>query len=201
CGACAVVAPLAAFHPRLSSANQVSKVTVRGRDPQRQTDTIGTATRRIIPLSPGAAKATEPPGPPVDLGFVLALDSSSAAYGAAVGTLAALSAHDLSAEAETDGDASLRAGAPVMVSGLDALFDGKYFVAEVSHRFAHGDGGRWRTLLRLVRDDRGVYLLPEIGDEVLVAFENGDPARPFVVGSLWNSDDRPPESPCRPGSR
>jgi uncharacterized protein involved in type VI secretion and phage assembly len=34
----------------------------------------------------------------------------------------------------------------------------------------------------------------ERGDEVLVAFEAGDPRSPFVLGKLWDSSDRPPES-------
>ena len=39
---------------------------------------------------------------------------------------------------------------------------------------------------------RGFFFLPEVNDEVLVAFENGDPNHPFIIGSLWNGTDKPP---------
>ncbi len=39
---------------------------------------------------------------------------------------------------------------------------------------------------------RGLLFLPEIGDEVLVAFENGDVNSPYIVGALWNGRDQPP---------
>jgi uncharacterized protein involved in type VI secretion and phage assembly len=42
--------------------------------------------------------------------------------------------------------------------------------------------------------DRGAYFLPEVDDEVLVAFEHGLVDHPFVVGSLWNGKDGAPES-------
>jgi uncharacterized protein involved in type VI secretion and phage assembly len=34
--------------------------------------------------------------------------------------------------------------------------------------------------------------MPDAGDEVLVAFEQGDPRQPFVLGSLSNGTDKPP---------
>ncbi|HLL81430.1 MAG TPA: phage baseplate assembly protein V [Longimicrobium sp.] len=39
---------------------------------------------------------------------------------------------------------------------------------------------------------RGMLFLPEVGDEVVVAFEQGDPERPCVMGSVWNGKDRAP---------
>ena len=42
--------------------------------------------------------------------------------------------------------------------------------------------------------DRGAYFLPEVEDEVLVAFEHGQVDHPFVVGCLWNGKDDAPES-------
>lgn len=42
--------------------------------------------------------------------------------------------------------------------------------------------------------DRGTYFLPEVGDEVLVAFENGDIDHPFIIGALWSSAKTPPEA-------
>ena len=38
----------------------------------------------------------------------------------------------------------------------------------------------------------GFFALPEIGDEVLIGFEHGDIHRPFVLGALWNGQDKPP---------
>jgi len=46
----------------------------------------------------------------------------------------------------------------------------------------------------LAGKDRGAFLMPEIDDEVLVAFEHGDINHPFIVGFLWNGVDTPPET-------
>lgn len=43
-------------------------------------------------------------------------------------------------------------------------------------------------------ENRGSWFIPDVDDEVLVAFESGDPRRPYVVGALWNGRDAPPES-------
>lgn len=41
--------------------------------------------------------------------------------------------------------------------------------------------------------ERGTFWLPEVGDEVLLAFDKGDIEYPFVIGALWNGKDKPPE--------
>ncbi|PZV13989.1 MAG: type IV secretion protein Rhs [Pseudanabaena sp.] len=41
--------------------------------------------------------------------------------------------------------------------------------------------------------NRGFDCLPEVNDEVLVAFEHGDIHRPYVIGGVWNGTDAPPE--------
>jgi uncharacterized protein involved in type VI secretion and phage assembly len=55
--------------------------------------------------------------------------------------------------------------------------------------------GHWaRIAVLMAGADRGTVFLPEVGDEVLVAFEHGDIARPYVLGGLWNGQDKPPET-------
>jgi uncharacterized protein involved in type VI secretion and phage assembly len=41
--------------------------------------------------------------------------------------------------------------------------------------------------------DRGIGFMPEVDDEVLVAFANGDINAPYIVGALWNSKDTAPK--------
>jgi uncharacterized protein involved in type VI secretion and phage assembly len=52
----------------------------------------------------------------------------------------------------------------------------------------------WARIATLAASDqRGALMLPQIDDEVLVGFENGDPRRPFVLGALFNGRDKPNE--------
>jgi uncharacterized protein involved in type VI secretion and phage assembly len=41
--------------------------------------------------------------------------------------------------------------------------------------------------------NRGWFFIPEVDDEVLVMFEQGDINRPLVVGALWGGKDKPPD--------
>jgi len=44
---------------------------------------------------------------------------------------------------------------------------------------------------------RGTFLMPEVNDEVLVAFEKGSFQHPYIIGFLWNGHDTPPETDTR----
>ncbi len=52
----------------------------------------------------------------------------------------------------------------------------------------------WARIATLMAgNERGSYFIPEVDDEVLVLFENGDINHPYVVGALWNGKDKPTE--------
>jgi uncharacterized protein involved in type VI secretion and phage assembly len=57
---------------------------------------------------------------------------------------------------------------------------------------AHSYWARVATLM--AGPNRGTFIIPEVDDEVLVAFEHGQLDRPVIVGMLWNKDDMPPRT-------
>lgn len=48
-------------------------------------------------------------------------------------------------------------------------------------------------------DSRGFFFRPEVDDELLIAFEMGDPRRPYVLGALWSKVDPPPPDDGKTG--
>ncbi len=52
--------------------------------------------------------------------------------------------------------------------------------------------GAWAPIASVSAGNaRGVMMLPQVGEEVLVGFEHGDTRRPYVLGSLFNGTDLP----------
>lgn len=53
----------------------------------------------------------------------------------------------------------------------------------------------WARLLQgQASDGFGAFLLPEVGDEVVVAYFDNDPSNPVVLGSLYSSRHKPPHA-------
>lgn len=71
---------------------------------------------------------------------------------------------------------------------------------EVSLPWLGTDGDRdvraWATLCSPYADDnQGLEILPEVGSQVLVAFEAGNMRRPYIIGAAWNGKESLPDTP------
>jgi uncharacterized protein involved in type VI secretion and phage assembly len=59
----------------------------------------------------------------------------------------------------------------------------------------NSDESHWaRIAVPMAGKDRGVWFLPEVGDEVLVACDAERVEHPYVLGALWNGQEAPPET-------
>ena len=179
---------LETFHPRLSSSHTVQRVAVRGWNPEGREEIVGEAA------VPAILVGLEQSDPGLVLGrtVVLAVDhpifSIEEAQAIAKAKLEEFTMAYVTAEAESQGSSRLRPGRLVVLEGNSGQFDGKYYIRGTSHRYTHGCGGGYKTALKLHREDESLFFIPEIDDEVLVAFEHGDLRLPYVVGSLWDGD-------------
>lgn len=85
-----------------------------------------------------------------------------------------------------------------MVIGLVTNNEDPDLMGRVKVRFpwlTDEDESNWaRVLTPMAGNERGIFFLPEVDDEVLVAFEHGDVRFPFVLGALWNGQDKVPET-------
>jgi uncharacterized protein involved in type VI secretion and phage assembly len=57
----------------------------------------------------------------------------------------------------------------------------------------HEDSAWARIATAWAGGSRGTYLLPEVGDEVVVAFRHGSLQHPYIIGFLWSDTERPPQ--------
>ena len=66
---------------------------------------------------------------------------------------------------------------------------------KVQYLFQEDGPAHWaRMMTPHAGGDRGFMFMPEVGDEVVVAFEDGDPERPLVLGCVWNGVDQAPRA-------
>jgi len=97
---------------------------------------------------------------------------------------------DMSGDEQRDG---LYGVYPAIVADIEDPED----MARVKVRFPWRDADDQSPWARIVTPmagkNMGTYFLPEKGDEVLVAFEDGDIHEPYVIGSLWTGKQSPPQ--------
>ena len=57
------------------------------------------------------------------------------------------------------------------------------------------DGAVWaRVVVPFAGNNRGAFMIPDVGDEVLVVYLSGDSRFPVVLGGMWNGHDTAPDS-------
>ncbi len=67
---------------------------------------------------------------------------------------------------------------------------------QVSFPFLGGQNNSyWAPIATLMSGGkRGAWFMPEVGDEVLVSFNQDDVSHPYIIGFLWNGEDTPPST-------
>jgi uncharacterized protein involved in type VI secretion and phage assembly len=82
-----------------------------------------------------------------------------------------------------------------IVVGVVVDLDDRKKLGRVKVRYPHLGNQRsnWaRVAAPMAGPQRGAFFMPDEKDEVLVAFEQGDIRRPYVLGGLWSTADPPP---------
>ena len=82
-----------------------------------------------------------------------------------------------------------------IVIGLVIDLEDEENIGRVKVKYPHLEDqpSDWARLAApMAGNNRGAFFRPEVGDEVLVAFEHGEPRRPYIIGALWSKVDLPP---------
>lgn len=129
------------FNVRMSTARQVSDVTVRGWNPGSQEAILGVArvgaeTTKMKGSQSGPEIAEEAYGAFSDATVDIPVASQTEADQIAEARFNALALELTSGEGEIVGDPTLRAGNTVDLRGLGTRFSGLYYVTKAEHRLA-----------------------------------------------------------------
>jgi Rhs element Vgr protein len=82
------------------------------------------------------------------------------------------------------------------VKQIDQDPDGQTRICVSAPMLTHGTDGIWARLASgYATNNAGIFILPEIADEVVLGFLNDDPRFPVVLGSLYSSKHAPPFTP------
>lgn len=69
---------------------------------------------------------------------------------------------------------------------------GRVKVRLLNRSTSESETGFIRVMTPMAGKEWGMFFFPEVGDEVLVAFCDGDQHNPYVIGSLFNSKNKQP---------
>lgn len=131
---------LKSFSPRLSTAGQASKVSVRGWDPASKEAILGVAgagdeTTKMSGQEVGPAIADAAFGETVASVVQVPVASQAEADQIAKARFNDMALQLISGDGETVGNPAIRAGTTLQIDGLGDRFSGLYYVRKAEHRF------------------------------------------------------------------
>jgi phage protein D len=151
-------ATLERFAPRLSTANQVSKVEVHGWDPKKKEKIVGTAEAKKSNLGDkhGTEIADSKHSNVMLIDTNVAVYSIEEAKAIAESLLKERLMNFIVGDAVAKGNPKLKPGMIITIQCGDKRFEGKYYLTAVRHRFLHdGPEAGFRTFIKFKRDARG----------------------------------------------
>ena len=141
------------FKPKLTTARQVAKVTVRGWDRRRKaavSATIDTKDREVQRINPDLHRLVEQAGGREEMVVEEPVSSEAEARQRARAIMLDQMKQMVTAEGGTVGLPDLRAGSRLDIAGVGARMSGRYFVTETTHAFS--DAG-YTTRFKARRED------------------------------------------------
>jgi phage protein D len=150
---------LISFAPRLSTANQVSEVTVRGWNPKEKKEIVGRAkvgdeTTRMAGSVSGGQSATSAFGTATTVVVDHPIFDQREADALAKARFNELSLGYIGGEGVCIGNPDIRAGEVIEVKGFGRRFSGLYYVVSSNHVCGRGGGG-YRTEFSVRRNTGG----------------------------------------------
>src|SRR5919204_2587703 len=178
------------FRPRVTSAEQVNTVKVRGWDPDQKQAVIGSAnagtvTADSLPDSPGNLANNF--GGPTFTTVNRPLAKQPEVDAAAASIAESISSAYAEAEGVANGNPKLKAGATISVGHVGDKFAGKYTLTSTRHVF--GEHGYRTHFMISGRHDRSLLGLASMGSSNGHASAGGHPINGVVVALVTDNND------------
>jgi uncharacterized protein involved in type VI secretion and phage assembly len=177
------------FRPRVTSAEQVSTVKVRGWDPDQKQPVIGSASAGTVAASlqddPSTLAGTF--GGPTFTLVDRPLPQQPMADGAASSAAEIISSAFAEADGITRGNPKLKAGSTVSVGVVGDHFEGQYTLSGARHVF--GENGYRTHFVISGRQDRSLLGLASLGASSGHASAGGAPISGVVIAQVTDNND------------
>jgi len=178
------------FRPRVTSAEQVNDVKVRGWDPVQKQTVIGSANAATVTtdsLRDNPASLANKFGGPTFTAVNRPLAQQAQVDGAAGSIAELISSAFAEADGLANGNPKLKAGATVSVGVVGDKFSGKYTLTSARHVF--GEQGYRTHFVISGRQDRSLLGLASLGASNGHASAGGQPINGVVVAIVTDNND------------